>query len=702
MTTIRSDGPDRARPPSPAGRPGRGAPDAGGSRLARHLAADPLWRAVRLLDVNPRHAAFAVLLGVLALGSAVALAAVSAWLITRAAQMPPVLELSAATVAVRAFGIGRGLFRYLERLASHEVALRGMARLRTTLYERLADGRPDATIGLRRGDLLARVGADVDAVGDVVVRGLLPGAVAAVLGLGTVVAMGLLLPAAGLSLALCLLLAGVVAPWIAQRAARATEQRAAAARADMAATALGLLEDAGPLAVQGRTRDELAHLRAADADLARATDSGAGPAASASALGNLAVGMAVLAALLLGIPATVAGTLAPVALAVVVLTPLAAFEATSVLPAAAIQLHRSRAAAARLMALLDDAATPEVPDQAAESVPAPSSVPASSSVPVPSSVAGPPSVPAPSSVPAPQAVTAPPADVAAPAAPDAVAGPGARPAGPRLVARGLACGWPDREPVVHDLDLELFPGRSVAIVGPSGVGKTTLLLTLAGFLPPRGGELLLDGVPLPAVAPAARLARLALTTEDAHVFETTVLENLRVARGDITAEEARAALEHAGLGTWLDGLPDGVETMLGPDARSVSGGERRRLLLARSLLAAAPLLLVDEPAEHLDPATADRLMRDLLTVAPQAVGVPAAPAAESSAPATAAPAAPRGVLVVTHRLTPLTAATEVLVLRDGRVAARGSHAHLVATDDGYREAHASEQHDGETETWSTM
>ncbi|NKY12257.1 hypothetical protein HGA09_17870, partial [Cellulomonas hominis] len=220
--------------PAPAHRPG----------LRARIAADPLRRAVRLLDVDPRRAALAVLLGTAALGSAVALAAVSAWLITRAAQMPPVLELSVATVAVRAFGIGRGLFRYLERLVSHDVALRGMSRLRTTLYRRLADGSPGATLGLRRGDLLARVGADVDAVGDVVVRGLLPAAVAAVLGLGTVVAMGLFLPAAGLTLAACLLLAGVVAPWLAQRAARTTERRAADARAEMAATALGLLEDA--------------------------------------------------------------------------------------------------------------------------------------------------------------------------------------------------------------------------------------------------------------------------------------------------------------------------------------------------------------------------------------------------------------------------------------------------------------------------
>lgn len=603
-----------------------------GTFTAAGRARDPLWRAVRLLDVNYRRFALAALLGTLALGSAVALAAVSAWLITRAAQMPPVLQLSVATVGVRAFGIGRGLFRYLERLVSHDVALRGMTSLRTTLYSRLATGRPEATLSVRRGDLLARVGADVDAVGDVVVRALLPATVALALGIGTVAAMSAFLPAAGAILAACLVLAGVVAPWLAQRAARSTEQRAAEAKSRMAATALGLLDDAGPLAVQGRTESELARLRAADADLAKATDSGAGPAALAAGLGNLAIGIAVLGALLTGIPALAAGHLAEVELAVIVLTPLAAFEATSVLPAAAIQMHRSRTAAARLIGLLD----------AADSDPA--------------EVSGPgPSHDAPALVPA---------------------------CGPVITARGLAIGWPGRPPIISGLDLELRPGRSLAVVGPSGIGKTTLLLTLAGFLPPRGGELLLDGVPMADTDESARHDRLSLTTEDAHVFETTVLENLRVARGSATAEEARESLSTAGLGAWLDGLPDGVETELGSDARSVSGGERRRLLLARALLSPAPLLLIDEPAEHLDPGTADRLVTDLLRRSGDSDGE-------------------RGVLVVTHRISPLAAADEVLLLDDGRVAARGTHRHLLDTNAQYREAHTAERDEGENDAWPT-
>lgn len=606
------------------------APATPGTFTAAGRAHDPLWRAVRLLDVNYRRFALAALLGTLALGSAVALAAVSAWLITRAAQMPPVLQLSVATVGVRAFGIGRGLFRYLERLVSHDVALRGMTSLRTTLYSRLATGRPEATLSVRRGDLLARVGADVDAVGDVVVRALLPATVALALGIGTVAAMSAFLPAAGAILAACLVLAGVVAPWLAQRAARSTEQRAAEAKARMAATALGLLDDAGPLAVQGRTESELARLRAADADLAKATDSGAGPAALAAGLGNLAIGIAVLGALLTGIPALAAGHLAEVELAVIVLTPLAAFEATSVLPAAAIQMHRSRTAAARLMGLLDAAdSDPDEAEGARPTADAPAPVPA---------------------------------------------------CGPVITARGLAIGWPGRPPIITDLDLEVRPGRSVAVVGPSGIGKTTLLLTLAGFLPPRGGELLLDGVPMSDTDESARHDRLSLTTEDAHVFETTVLENLRVARGSATPEEAREALSTAGLGAWLDGLPDGVETELGSDARSVSGGERRRLLLARALLSPAPLLLIDEPAEHLDPTTADRLVTDLLQRSDDDE---------------------RGVLVVTHRISPLASADEVLLLDDGRVAARGTHRHLLDTNAQYREAHTAERDEGENDAWPT-
>lgn len=589
------------------------------------VANDPLWRAVGLLDVRWRRVVWAVVLGTLSLGSAVGLAAVAAWLIARASQMPPVLTLSVAVVGVRAFGISRGVFRYLERLASHDVALRGMAALRANLYTALAEGSPAALVGLRRGDLLARVGADVDAVGDVVVRALVPAGVALAISVGSVVLVGAFLPAAGVALALCLLLAAVVAPWLSARSAREVEARGATTRAAMTATTLEILEQSGPLAVSGRLEARLDDLRATDRALARVTDDGARPAGVAAGIAALAVGLAVLASLLLGIPAVTAGTLAPVELSVVVLTPLAVFEAANALPAAAVQLHRSRQASARVVALLDGSA-PRVAAAGAADASAPG--------------------------------------LAEPSSPEQAS----------LVLDDVAAGWPGTaRVVVAGVDLDLRPGRAVAVVGPSGVGKTTLLATAAGLVPALAGRVTLDGTEVSALPRESAAHGVVLVAEDAHVFDTTVLENLRVARGDVTAEEAAATLHDVGLDAWLAALPDGVETLLGPDATTVSGGERRRLLVARALLSPAPLLLLDEPAEHLDAAGADALVRHLVATTRASAGASAG-------------GVRRGVVLATHRLSALEAVDEVLLLGvpDGepddapaRVVARGTHAELL-------------------------
>lgn len=599
--------------------------------LRNRFRTDPLWRAVGRLDVPWGRTVAAVLLGAATLGSALGLAAVSAWLIARASQMPPVLTLSVAVVSVRAFGISRGVFRYLERLTSHSVALRGMARLREHMYLALAQGRLAAVAPLRRGDLLARVGQDVDHVGDVVVRSLIPAGVALVVSLGAVVLETALLPSAGLLLAACLVLAGVVAPALAQRGSRDVEVRTSEARARMSAIALEILEDSPQLVVAGRMPERTADLRATDAALVRTADDAARPLAVAAALANLAVGVAVLGAVLLGVPAVTAGTLTPVALAVVVLTPLAAFEATSVLPAAATQLLRSRAAATRIMALLD----------AATSLPDPTT--------------------------------------ASPACRPQMQGTRSeRSGGAFVAAEGVACGWAPGAVVVEGLDLELAAGRVVALVGPSGIGKTTALMTLAGLVPPLAGTVTTGtGSGTETPDDAAPASPLVLTTEDAHLFRTTILENLRVARGTVTPEEATRTLDDVGLGAWLAGLPDGLDTHL--DAATVSGGERRRLLVARALLADAPLLGIDEPAEHLDAEAADAFMTELV-------------------PALAR--AGRGVVVATHRLSGLEHADEVIVLSrpapgaPARVTARGTHVHLLDTDASYREAWQREQRGG--------
>ncbi|WP_163544784.1 thiol reductant ABC exporter subunit CydC [Occultella kanbiaonis] len=580
---------------STAGAAASRSPAASHSPAARRDRGDlsALRRILPLLRVDPSRVLVAIVCGTLALGSAVGLAAASAWLIARASEMPPVMHLGVAVVAVRALGISRGVFRYLERLSSHEVALRGVVDLRTNVYRILALGHPEGAAGMRRGDVLARVGTDVDAVGDVVVRALIPTAVAVVVSAGTVGLVAAFSPAAAGILTLALLLAGIGAPALAAAAARRSELAGVQARADVAAASMLILDGATELRVSGRLTAAVADLRRAEARVAAAQDAAARPAALAQGLGVLATGLAVVGAMLVGIPATTAGTLAPVELAVVVLTPLAAFEAAGALPAAALQVIRSGGAARRLVNLLDRAGAWPTGDDA--------------------SVAA--------ATPARASATARPASAVV--------------VDPTVVATGLACGYPGHPPVLTGLDLRLEPGHAVVVVGPSGIGKTTLLLTLAGLLEPAAGEVRIGGTD----GGAHPSTTVAVTAEDAHVFATTVLENLRVARGDVTPIEATEALTRAGLGDLLDRLPDGLHTMLGPDATTLSGGERRRLLLARALLHPAPLMLLDEPGEHLDPATADALIADILSVGRE-----------------------RGVLVVTHRLAGLDGADQVIDL----------------------------------------
>jgi ATP-binding cassette subfamily C protein CydC len=518
---------------------------------------DPLRRALALLDLDPRRVLYAVLAGVATLGSALALAALSAWLITRAWQMPPVLDLTVAVVAVRALGISRGLFRYLERLATHDAALRGTVSARENLYRRLATGDPAAPAGLRRGDLLARTGADVDALGDVVIRALVPMAVAVVMALTAVVGLALISPAAALVLAVALAVSGVLAPALAARSARLAEAAGAEAAARYSETAVLALDHAAELRVAGRLDEMVQRADRHDRDVIRATDRAAVPAAFADAATPLAIGASVLGALLIGITlygpdGGTAGAMTPMALGILVLLPLSAFEATSALPAAAIALTRGRLAAARIMELLDRSGTPQ----------------SGGADPVPEPV--------------------------------------------HLTASGLRTGWPGTPAPGSPVDLDLRPGSRTAVVGPSGAGKTTLLMTLAGLLPPIEGTVDIDGTPLREIDADQLRRKVGFFAEDAHLFDTSLLENLRVAHGGLTDEEAVAALEQVGLGDWVRSLPDGVHTTLDAGGRSVSGGQRRRILLARALVSPARVLLLDEPTEHLDADAAARVLHALL------------------------------------------------------------------------------------------
>jgi ATP-binding cassette subfamily C protein CydC len=469
----------------------------------------------------------------------------------------------------------------------------------------MAAGSGAGAAAFRRGDVLARVGADIDDVGDLVVRGIIPVLVAAVLIVGSSLAAAAILPVAGLAVFGCLALVAVGGPLATLRAARASESMASAARADVSASALGIIEYASELRVGGQLGQALGTLKEQERRLARASDRVARPSALAAAVGEVGAGLALIATLVLAAAAWWAGAITATEVAVIVLMPLAAFESVTGLSGAAAQVFRSRAAAARIVALATAGDPP------------------------------------------PAALAAAPAGRPRSAGPNRPAAPG--PSG-TLRASGLAAGWAEGRPVVSGVDLELAPGAAIGLVGPSGAGKTTLLTALAGQIEPLSGTVTVGGVALAGLSSEERAGAVAFIAEDAHIFATTVLENLRVAAGGLTEEEAVAVLGRVGLGGWLAGLPDGIGTLLGSGAQSLSGGERRRLLLARALVSPSRHILADEPAEHLDPGGGRRLTAELIA---------------------AARAAGRGLIVVSHQAETLAEADRVYRLADGALADLG-------------------------------
>ncbi|TDZ90774.1 thiol reductant ABC exporter subunit CydC [Mycobacteroides salmoniphilum] len=509
---------------------------------------DPLRHWLIALRVRPMRLAIAVTYGVLALGSALALAGLSAWLITRAWQMPPVLDLSVAVVAVRALGISRGIWRYCERLAGHDIALRGAGTVRAHVYARLVGGSAGA---LRKGAVLDRIGADIDELAETVVRSVIPVAVAGVLGVAATVAVALISVPAAAILACALLVADVLAPALAARASSTRETRGARARALQAETTVEILDHAPELRVGGLLPRQLDVARQRRKDWAAAQDAAAGPAAWSAAAPTLAMGAAVVGALAAAVE--LAGYIAPTTLAILVLLPLAAFEASTALPAAAIGISRSRASARHLHAL----------------------------------AAG---------------------EIDAPAPVDVM--PNSDTSGMSLECAELC--WRTGRSISGPLTFRLAAGARMAITGASGIGKTSLLTTLAGLASPTSGAIRFDGDALESMAPTELPSLIRFFAEDAHLFATTVRDNLLIARGDATDGDLVDALSEVGLGPWIESLPQGLDTVLTAGAASVSGGQRRRLLLARALLSKVPVLLLDEPTEHLDGPAAETFLRELL------------------------------------------------------------------------------------------
>jgi ATP-binding cassette subfamily C protein CydC len=546
----------------------------------------PLRRVVGLARPLWPRFALAALLGALAVGAAVALMGTSGYLISKASLRPPILSLSIAIVAVRLFGVSRGVFRYGERLGSHDAALRLLGRLRVRFYERLEPLVPAGLPNVRSGDLFSRFVADVDALQNLYLRGLAPPLVAVVVGAGSVVAAGLLLPQAALWLALGLLLAALALPLATSALARAAGRRQAGARAALATEVVELLSAAPELVAYERVEAQLERVAAADSTLTRIAGRDALAAGLGEGTATLLTGATALAVLVAGLRATDAGALRGVLLAAVVLLATAAFEAVRPLPEAAQQLAATGGAARRLFELTDREPPVRDPEQ-----------------PLPP------------------------------------------PAGEVLRLESVRVRYAPGAPWVLDgAELELRAGGLAALLGPSGAGKTTLASLLLRFRDPDEGRVTLDGNDLRAYAQDDVRRVVALAGQDAHLFRTTIRNNVRLAKPDAGGDEIEAALRRARAWDWIATLSDGLDTDVGEQGSLVSGGQRQRIALARAFLSGARLIVLDEPTAHLDTSTATAVLDDLL-----------------------AAAGGTGVLLVTHSPLRLERFDRVFRLERGRV-----------------------------------
>jgi thiol reductant ABC exporter CydC subunit len=554
--------------------------------------------------VRPRLVLTAVF-GALAAACSVGLLATAAWLISRSAQRPPILSLIGPAVVVLAFGLGRVLLRYAEWLAGDNAALGLLGARRVRAYDALARLAPAGLADYRTGDLIARLVADIDSFADQWLRVRLPYAAAAVAGAGAVALVTVLQPAAGLALAATLVVSALAGPAVAIALSRREERSLAPLRGGLAASTMELLAGADELIAFGAAGRALAGVESNGRRLRAATVRSGYGRGTAAAVGALATGAALLGAVFFAVPAVRSGALAGVLLAVVVLTPLAAHEVFAGLGPAAQEVPGLRAANDRVARLL-----------------------------------------------------AQPAPVNDPVAPVPLPEPPYR-----LTVRGLTAGWTPGMPVLRDVSFDVPAGSRIAIVGPFASGKTTLAMVLLRFLDYGTGEwgkareagtVTLNGAELRAFAGDELREVIGLCEQDAHVFDSTLEANLRLAKPEATEEELRGALDRAGLLDWADALPLGLDTPVGEHGMRLSGGQRQRLALARVLLADFPVVILDESAEHLDDETTGELTRDLL----HAVNG-------------------RTVLLMTHGPVAPGTVDQVLCLRDGALTADVDRARLL-------------------------
>lgn len=501
----------------------------------------------------------AVALGSLAQGAQVALLATSAWLITRAAEQPPILYLTLAIVAVRAFALSRAVFRYLERLHAHHHAFVALEELRVWLYRRLVPLAPAGLWRRGRGDVLTTLGADVDTLQDYPLRVVQPVASALSVVVLSVGALAVVDYRASALLAAILILAGALSIWW-QRVVSATADRdVAPARAELADWLMDTIQRRAVLAAFDADRHYYQRARELDDNLRRVERRAAWGQSLIGGAFTVFAGLAVVGVVLVVSPRVAEGGLSGPLFALLVLTPLALFEVFQAVPQAVSAWRRVSSSAERIAQL--------VPDDHPAGIP----------VDIEDDAQNEPILPVES-----------------------------------LRWDNFSAAWPTQSssPFVP-VTLNAKAGERVLIEGPSGVGKSTLASAMVGFID-YTGHCQIDGVELKSMSMATRRRHIVLIEQRPHLFDTSIRHNLSFASVDADDQELWNVLGRVGLVEWAHSR-GGLDSPVGESGALVSGGQAQRIALARAFLAKAPIIVLDEPTANVDRAMADALMDDLLT-----------------------------------------------------------------------------------------
>lgn len=535
--------------------------------------AAPLFRLLTFLRPFGWWVVAGILLGFATISSSVGLMAVSAYLIAKAAIAVDVTQLSLAIAGVRLFALTRALFRYGERYVTHLATFRILTALRVWFYRAIEPLAPARLQEVHSGDLLARIGADIETLENFYVRVVAPPVSAVLVMLFAGVLLGAFDVWLGVALVGFLAFTGGVLPWLSRRLSRHAADAALAQRSALNVGLVDLVQGMADLAAYGQAEAQQARVLAQSAALHQAQQRLATVRGLANALTAIVTGLAGLTMLWLAIPLVTNGQLEGVYLALLPLTAMAAFECVQPLGQAWQMLESSEAAARRLFALVD--APPAVVDP-------------------------------PTPAPPPVGVSLEVRDLRFryPTVTQSYAASGLVPQADGTPAQDS--GW-----ALDGLSFSVRTGQRLAITGASGAGKSTFVALLLRFWEVAPGAMLLDGRDVRDYAADDVRALIAVVPQTPYLFHTTLRDNLLVANPDATDAELAAACRAAQLEDLIAALPAGYDTLIGDNGLTLSGGERQRLAIARALLKAAPILILDEATAHLDAVTAAQVWRAL-------------------------------------------------------------------------------------------